>query len=93
MSSLRFDGVLFSAYPNDHLPKHVHAYYGNLSAIVEIRADRTVVLADRKDATSPRNAKRSSVKKMLDVAAENFDELWALWEEMHEHSQSSNDGR
>ena len=56
-------------------------------------ADRTVVLADRKDATSPRNAKRRGVKKMLDVAAENFDELWALWEEMHERSQSSDDGR
>ena len=93
MSSLRLDGVLFSVYPNDHLPRHVHAYFGSISAIVEIRADRTVVLADRKDATSPRNAKRSSVKKMLDVAAENFDELWALWEEMHECSQSSNDGR
>jgi restriction endonuclease len=92
MSSLRFDGVLFSAYPNDHLPRHVHAYLGSISAIVEIRPDRTVVLADRKDATSPRNAKRSSVK-MLNVAAENFDELWALWEEMHEHSQSSNDRR
>ena len=38
---------------------------GSISAIVEIRPDRTVVLADRKDATSPRNAKRSSVKKML----------------------------
>jgi hypothetical protein len=93
MSSLRFDGVLFSAYPNDHLPRHVHAYLGSISAIVEIRPDRTVVLADRKDATSPRNARRSSVKKMLNVAAENFDELWALWEEMHEHSQSSNDRR
>jgi hypothetical protein len=92
MSSLRFDGVLFSAYPNDHLPRHVHAYYGSISAIVEIRPDRSVVLADRKDATSPRNAKRSSVKKMLDVAAENFDELWALWEAMHERSQSNNDG-
>ena len=93
MSSLRFDGILFSAYPNDHLARHVHAYLGNISAIVEIRADRTVVLAARKDATSPRNAKRSSVKKMLDVAAENFDELWALWEEMHERSQSSDNGR
>ena len=93
MSSLSFDGVLFSAYPNDHLPRHVHAYLGSLSAIVEIRADRTVVLADRKDATSPRNAKRRGVKKMLDVAAENFDELWAVWEEMHERSQSSDDGR
>ena len=89
MSSLSFGGVLFSAYPNDHLPRHVHAYYGSIHAIVEIQADRTVVLADRKDATSPRNAKRSSVKKMLNVAAEKFDELWALWEEMHEHSQSS----
>ena len=75
MSSLRFEGILFSAYPNDHLPRHVHAYWGSIGAIVEIRPDRTVVLADRNDATSPRNAKRSSVKKMLHVAAENFDEL------------------
>ena len=93
MSSLSFDGVLFSAYPNDHLPRHVHAYYGGIHAVVEIRPDRTVVLADRKDATSPRNAKRSSVKKMLNVTADNFGELWALWEEMHEHSQSSDDRR
>jgi hypothetical protein len=86
MSSLRFDGILFSAYPNDHLPRHVHAYFGSIHAIIEIRPDRTVVLSDRKDATSARSAKRSSIKKMLDVAARNFDQLWALWEEMHERS-------
>lgn len=41
-------------------------------------------LADRKDAIRPANAKKSDVRKILSKAAEHFDELAALREEMHE---------
>jgi hypothetical protein len=35
------------------------------------------------DAVQPGNAKRSDVKKILNAAALHFEELAALWEEMH----------
>jgi len=40
-------------------------------------------LAERKDVIRPANAKRSAVKKILNVAALHFEELAALWEEVH----------
>ena len=48
--------------------------------IVELHPDRTVSLANRKDAVRPRDAKRSDVKHVLVMASEHFDELVALWE-------------
>jgi len=33
MGSLSFTGVLFIAYPNDHLPRHVHGFAGDMEAI------------------------------------------------------------
>jgi hypothetical protein len=93
MGSLSFDGVRFSAYPNDHLPRHVHGFYGDLHAIVDLRGVRTVALAKREDATSPRKAKRNEVKRILKVAAEHFDELCDLWEAMRERSEGSDHRR
>ncbi len=93
MGSLSFDGVRFSAYPNDHLPRHVHGFHGDLHAIVDLRGARTVALAKRKDATSPRRAKRNEVKRILRVAAEHFDELCELWEAMRERSEGRNHRR
>jgi hypothetical protein len=48
--------------------------------VVELRLDRTVSLANRKDAVRPFNASRSDVKHVLVVATKHFDELVALWE-------------
>jgi hypothetical protein len=48
--------------------------------IAELGLDRTVSLANRKDAVRPRNASRSDVKHVLMVATKHFDELAALWE-------------
>ena len=84
MASIRFDGVLFVAYPQDHTPRHVHGFVDDAEVIVDLRANRTVALADRPDAIRPGNAKRSSVRRALDGAAEHFDELAALWEKMHD---------
>jgi hypothetical protein len=82
MSSLRFAGVLFTAYPNDHLPRHVHGFSGGTHVIVELGEDRRVRLADRKDHIDPPNAKRNVVKKVLETASDHFGELVALWESM-----------
>lgn len=82
MGSVRFDGVLFVAYSNDHLPPHVHGFSGETEAIIDLRLDGTVALATR-NAVRPANAKRSDVKKILNAAALHFEELVALWEEIH----------
>ncbi len=83
MASIRFAGVLFVAYPQDHTPRHVHGFVDDTEVIVDLRPNRKVAVADRSDAIRPGNAKRSSVRRVLNVAAEHFDQLVALWERMH----------
>jgi len=83
VASIRFAGVLFVAYPQDHSPRHVHGFVDETEVIADLRPNRTVALADRPDAIRPGNAKRSSVRRILNTAAEYFDELIALWEKMH----------
>jgi len=65
----------------------VHGFTGEIEVIVDIREDRTVDLADRDDAVRPANAKKSDMRAVLKKAAEHFDELAALWEEMHESNR------
>jgi Domain of unknown function (DUF4160) len=83
VSSLKFGGVLFVAYSNDHSPRHVHGFASETEVIVDLRLDGTVAIAKRNDAIRPSDAKRSDVKKILDVAALHFGELAELWEEIH----------
>jgi len=83
VGSLRFGGVLFVAYSNDHWPRHVHGFASETEAIVDLRLDGTVAIAKRNDAIRPANAKRRDVKKILNVAALHFEELAGLWEEIH----------
>ncbi len=83
MASVRLSGVLFVAYPQDHVPRHVHGFVEEVEVIMNLQANRAVV-ADRPDAIRPGNAKRSSVRRVLNGAAEHFDELVQLWERMHE---------
>ena len=47
MGSISFEGVRFAAYSNDHDPMHVHRFYAEVEAIVELRLDGTVLLAGR----------------------------------------------
>jgi urease accessory protein UreF len=46
-------------------------------------ADGAVALAARRDAIRPADAKRSDVRKILNIAARHFEELVALWEGTH----------
>jgi len=81
MGSRRFGGVRFAVYPNDHHPPHVHGFCEGGVVIVALLERSNVALADRKDAV--RNAKVSSVRKVLNEADAHFTELMELWEKYH----------
>jgi hypothetical protein len=83
VGSRKFDGILFVAYSNDHSPRHIHGFAGRTEAIVDLRFDGTIALSNRNDAVRPSNAKRSDVKKILKIAAQHFEELAKLWEQIH----------
>ena len=72
------------AYPQDQTPRHVHGFLKETEVILDLGDDRTIGLANRPDGIRPPNAKRSSVRPILNVAAEHFDELVAPWEKMHD---------
>jgi Domain of unknown function (DUF4160) len=80
VGSIKFEGVRFTAYSNDHDPMHVHGFYAEVEVIVELRRDGLVLLADRKDAVRPRNGSRADVRHVLALASKYFDELIALLE-------------
>ena len=84
MSSLDDGGVKFMAYPQDHEPRHVHAFIGGIGGpevIVDLKSDGTVDLADRDDAVQ--GANRSEVRKALAAADRRFVDLVDLWNAMH----------
>jgi hypothetical protein len=83
VGSLKFDGVLFIVYSNDHSPRHVHGFASETEAIVDLRLDGTLALSMRNDDIRHKDAKRSDVRKILNVAAQHFEELAELWEEIH----------
>ena len=80
---LTFGSVRFVAYANDHPPRHVHGFLGETEAIIDLRSDGNVALAERSDAVRLGNAKRSDVRKILEAAAAHFTELVGLWEGIH----------
>ena len=44
MGSVKFDGVLFVAYSNDHSPRHVHGFAAETEVIVGKRTILTYLL-------------------------------------------------
>ena len=56
--------------------------FGAGAVIVDLKADGTVDLADRKDNIVGR-IKNSEVRKVLKAAEEAFNQLVDLWEAMH----------
>lgn len=87
MSSIRFGGILFVVYPNDHEPRHVHGFLQETEVIVDLLYNGNVAQASRKDAVRPPDAKRADVKKILQNGADNFQTLVELWEKMHGTAQ------
>ena len=80
MPTVQVGAVQFRVYPQDHLPRHVHAFIGDGEVIIDLRNDRTVAVADRRNAV--RNATRTEVRRALETAASVFDQLVLLWEQM-----------
>ena len=83
MSRIRIDAVWFQAFSDDHLPAHVHGFYGEVQVIADLLETGTAVLSARKRNIQPANAKASDVRKILELAAENYATLKALWEKQH----------
>ena len=83
----RSNGVWFVAYSHDHPPPHVHGQYAETIVIVDLLADGaggwTTAQSERRDAVKPINAKRSDVRRILDMAAAHAAELGQLWEDVH----------
>jgi hypothetical protein len=46
-------------------------------------------LANRAGAILPPNAKRSDIRKILDVAGEHYDEIVAAWEKMQHECEET----
>jgi hypothetical protein len=78
--TIRVGEVRFRVYPQDHPPRHLHAFIGDGEVIIDLRTDRTVAVADRRNAV--RNATRTEVRRVLSIATGAFDLLVAMWEEM-----------
>ena len=83
MGSKTYEGVRFSVYPNDHLPPHVHRTISDVTLIIDLLGDGAIRQADRKNAVHSANAPKNIQAKIRRVAAENVDELVALWEKTH----------
>jgi hypothetical protein len=82
LSSVRFGGVRFRIFPQDHSPVHAHGRYADTKAVIVFLGNRTVEIADRDDAIIPRDAKESDVRTILRAAREHYDEIMAVWERM-----------
>jgi len=67
MGSLRFHGVLFIAYPNDHPPRHVHGFAGDVEIAVDLLLSGNVGLANRIDAVQPTKRQACRRKENLSL--------------------------
>ena len=73
----------FVVNSNDHLPRHVQGFTGETQVKIDLLENGTVDLSKQRGAVQPANAKRSDVRKILNMAAQHFEELVALWESVH----------
>jgi hypothetical protein len=87
MSTVRAGGVRFRIYLQDHKPLHAHGHYAETVAIVVLKPNREVRLAKKVTAIKPRDAKRTDVRKILDAAAEHYDDIVTAWERMQDEDQ------
>ena len=83
MGSKTFDGVWFISYVHDHPPPHVHGQYAETRVIVDLLPGGAIRKSRRRDVVRPVNAKRSDVRRILEVAAVHSAELKELWEKTH----------
>lgn len=80
-STVRAGEVRFHLYTQDHEPRHAHGMIRSGQVIVGLRADGNIALAQRPDAVV--GVTKSDARRVLQAAADHFDELVAAWERMH----------
>lgn len=83
MGSLRFDGVWFMIYVDDHPPPHVHARYAEIAVILDLLPGGSIAISRRAFAVRPPNAKQSDVNRVVRVARENQAALRNLWRSLY----------
>ena len=84
MGSIRFEGVLFSVYSDDHAPPHVHARYAEVRVVIDLLlVENAVALSKRHKSVTPIRGSRADVSYILELAAEHYDALVHLWETIH----------
>jgi hypothetical protein len=81
VSTVRIGGIIFLLFPVDHEPRHVHALYAGTRVVVDLLDDRPSHWPVVRMRSNPPT--RNDVKRILRVAAEQFDVLVAAWEKMH----------
>lgn len=84
MSTVRVGAIRFKVYPQDHEPRHIHAFVGSGEVVLDLRSNGTVALAKRGSGAIRGSVTRTEVRKALDAAAEAFELLAKAWEDMHD---------
>jgi hypothetical protein len=83
MGSLRFDGVRFVVYVDDHPPPHVHARYAETAVILDLLPGGGIAISERAFAVRPPNAKQNGLNRVVRVARENEAALRDLWRSLY----------
>jgi hypothetical protein len=61
-----------------------------VEVIIDLRDERTVAIADRRNAIWPKDLPAAQIRPILEAAAENFDDPVALWERARGKEESQN---
>ncbi|MGL5576181.1 MAG: DUF4160 domain-containing protein [Sarcina sp.] len=66
----RFYGIIIKMYPNDHLPPHFHAMYGEYAGLIDIRS------LEMLEGDLPKRA----LKLIKEWSCEHQKELMEMWD-------------
>jgi Domain of unknown function (DUF4160) len=83
MGPLRFEGVRFTIFVDDHPPPHVHARYGEIAVILDLLPGGGVAISARASAIRPPDAKQNERNRVLRVARMHEAALRELWRTLH----------
>jgi hypothetical protein len=86
VGTIRYRGIRFRAYPNDHpgaVHPHVHAWLDDGEVRIALLADGRVALSAEHAVAVVGTVKASDVRKALHAAAEIHEALLRAWAEMH----------
>lgn len=74
----RQNGFTFIIRTADHLPPHVHVFYGGEEVLLNIG-----IAGEQPTIYRLENMRRQNIRRALEIAATRNDELLARWREIH----------